>query len=164
MQSASYREIPLRRRDGTIAAVALVDEADYADVNRWRWCLGGGGYARRGRTLHVGGEIQRPEIRLHRYLCGLSPGDGLEVDHANRDKLDNRRANLRTVTRAENGQNLPAGRGRSKYRGVVLVDDRWTAQTRLNYRQIYIGRFDTEEEAGAAAAAFRRKHMPMATD
>jgi hypothetical protein len=73
---------------------------------------------------------------------------------------------LRVVTRAENGQNLPAGRGSSPHRGVTFraAEGRWVAQARLNYRCVTLGRFPTEAEAAAAASAFRREHMPMATD
>ena len=50
---------------------------------------------------------------LHREVLGLTPGDGLETDHRNGDRLDNRRSNLRVATRAQNAQNVPA---RSGYR------------------------------------------------
>ena len=44
-------------------------------------------------------------LYLHRLIMGLTPGDGLEVDHLNGNGLDNRRENLRVVTHAQNHQN-----------------------------------------------------------
>jgi hypothetical protein len=42
---------------------------------------------------------------LHRLILGLEPGSDLECDHINRNPWDNRRANLRKVTRKENCAN-----------------------------------------------------------
>jgi len=41
---------------------------------------------------------------MHNFLMGPIP-DGLEVDHINRSPWDNRRSNLRLITRSENTQN-----------------------------------------------------------
>lgn len=41
---------------------------------------------------------------MHRFIMGDKPG--LVIDHINRDKLDNRRENLRHVTRSENAKNV----------------------------------------------------------
>lgn len=108
----------------------------------------------------------RRHFRLHRELLGLSESDTREVDHINRDRLDNRRCNLRVVTHAQNGQNVPAQGGTSPHRGVSFCRQtgRWRAHVMIDGKQNQLGRFDTEQEAAIAAAAFRRKHMPFAED
>lgn len=86
-------QIPLRNRQGKVVAHAVIDDQDAEFLNRWRWSLNGSGYA-----------FGSPGL-MHRVVLGLEKGDGREVDHCNRDKLDNRVANLRLTTRAANIRN-----------------------------------------------------------
>jgi hypothetical protein len=100
---------------------------------------------------------------MHREILGLEHGDPTEVDHRNGDPLDNRRQNLRVVSRAENAQNVPARGGTSPFRGVTWDKrkGRWMAQAKLGGRQRFIGYFDDDAEAGRAAAEWRRENMPF---
>lgn len=68
--------------DGKIVAAAIVDDADFERVNERRWTRATLGYAVSSRDL------------MHRFICGLDPGDPRAVHHVNEDKMDNRRANL----------------------------------------------------------------------
>jgi len=153
--------LPLRDRHGSVRAHAVVDAADYEWASRWRWWLTNWGYAKRDER--IGG--RRRAILLHRELLGLAPGDGLEGDHINGDRLDNRRSNLRVVTRAGNQQNRHYGFGASSYRGVSWhkPSGRWRAGAQLGGKQRHLGLFILEEDAAAAAAAFRAEHMPYST-
>lgn len=148
-------QIPLRNRQGVIMTHALVDDEDAEEVGRWRWCLGWGGYAGRndGRS-----------VLLHRYLLGLEHGDPRQGDHKNRDRLDDRRANLRIVTRAEQQQNLPSMGGASRFRGVSICSTtgRWRATVVFQGRQYSCGRHESEIAAAKAAEAWRLEHMPFA--
>jgi hypothetical protein len=47
------------------------------------------------------------DVRIHHILVGF-PLKGKMVDHFNGNSLDNRRENLRVVTRSENGYNKPS--------------------------------------------------------
>lgn len=155
--------IPLRARDGSVRAYAIVDAADADWVNQSRWCLGGKGYAY--RAVSVGGAQQWHT--MHRDLLGLAPGDGLEADHINRNKLDNRRSNLRVVTRAENAQNMPKYRGSSsRFRGVhwAKKSNKWIAQARIDGRLRHLGCFDDEMEAARVAREARLDAFPYAVD
>lgn len=157
--SRAARGIPLHNRAGMVVAFTIVDADDHASFGRFNWSLTSNRYVRRRRP---GGS----QVRLHRELCGLDTGDGLDVDHLNGDKLDNRRANLRVATRAQNHQNRRKITGRSPFRGVSYdrARGKWKAAATLNYRPVFIGRFDTEEAAAAAAAAWRAEHMPFSTN
>ena len=72
----------------------------------------------------------------------------LEIDHLNHNGLDNRRDNLRVVTRRENQQNLRDS-GVSTYPGVSLDKGRltWRADIRIKKKQVRLGSFASETEA-----------------
>lgn len=99
---------------------------------------------------------------MHRVI--VDAPDGLQVDHVNGDRLDNRRANLRLVTQAQNSQNHGARGGASLFRGVYWHSQRqrWMAQVKMAGKRHYLGLFDSEQAAARAAADFRRAHMPYA--
>ena len=100
---------------------------------------------------------------MHRELLDLPSGQRLEDDHRNGDGLDNRRANLRVTTKAQNQQNLRGARRSSKsgIRGVhpCKQTGRWIAQARIDGERHWLGRHDSMEAAEAVVVAFRRAHM-----
>jgi hypothetical protein len=114
-----------------------------------------GGYAYRMKKT---GRRSVPEdkIMMHRELLGLVHLDGKQGDHINRDRLDNRRANLRVVTSADNSRNTGSRRNSSsKYRGVCLRDgSRWVAQATFEGHNNYLGSYKIEEEAARVVNAF----------
>ena len=76
---------------------------------------------------------------LHKYLV---PYD--MIDHINRDKLDNRKSNLRPTNKSGNAINIDRG----IYTGVRQAPSgRYQAMICVNYKSIYLGTFDTKEEA-----------------
>jgi len=78
---------------------AIVDDSDYERLSKFKWCYHLG-YAIR---YAGGGRKQRRFERMHRVVNNTP--DGFFTDHINRNKLDNRRANLRTVKHRENSIN-----------------------------------------------------------
>lgn len=148
--------IPLRF-DGAIIAWTRIDARD-AHVARHRWRRNSSGYAVRTARGNK-------SIFLHRVILGLGTvsADGLIGDHINRDRLDNRRANLRVVTVRENSQNRSGNRrSASPYRGVGwdAVNQQWIAYAQVDGVNHWLGRFVDEDEAASAARSFRVKHMP----
>lgn len=81
-------------RLGRSSCVALVDEADYAAVSRYSWCLSG---------RYVRGRVNGKHISLHQFLLGKK--DGMVIDHIDRDPCNCRRDNLRHVTPDQNAAN-----------------------------------------------------------
>ena len=102
--------------------------------------------------------------RAHRlawlYVHGTWPNGGL--DHINRDKADNRIANLRIATDSQNGANARRPRNnKSGFKGVYWFKPmrKWRAQIGINGKMQYLGDFDTPKAAHeaymqAAAAMF----------
>lgn len=94
-------------------------------------------------------------MRLSRFVMQALPGQ--VIDHINRDKLDNRRINLRFVTVAENAWNVIEADPRSStgFRGVTLHEEtgKWRARICRHGNNRSLGLFDTPEEAHAAYCA-----------
>ena len=78
--------------------IVLVDNQDMDILSNYQWHLSSQGYA---RTQIGRGKF----VTMHRMLNETSKG--LDTDHINQNKLDNRRKNLRTVTRSLNTRNAP---------------------------------------------------------
>lgn len=87
------------------------------------------------------------------YMTGAWPPD--DIDHINRNKTDNRWANLRLATRGQNGVNTKRRRDNtSGFKGInQLPSGRWRAVITLNGKPCHIGTFDTAEEAFSARNA-----------
>ena len=78
--------------------------------------------------------------KMHHLIVGKI--EGKDVDHVNRNKLDNRKKNLRHVTRAQNIWNR-------KVEGVHRHSEtnRWVVQIMTNGKRLHIGCFGTKKEA-----------------
>lgn len=90
------------------------------------------------------------------YMTGTFPPPGMEVDHIDHDRGNDRWANLRVSTKAENGTNRPIRRtNKSGITGVHWDAQRgkWFAAIHPGRRTVALGRFDTIEEATAARNA-----------
>lgn len=166
MADDPYVLVPLRDRSGAVIGHTKVDPCRADWVNQWRWHRNDAGYAVRHTTRSRKGQRTYGTYRLHRELVGLAKGDRREVDHWNRDRLDNRLSNLRIVEHAQQGQNIMRVGGTSPYRGVSWDKGtaKWRAIVTLNGRAHHLGVFTDEGEAARVAAAFRREHMPFSQD
>jgi hypothetical protein len=88
------------------------------------------------------------QTALHRIIMQAPPG--MLVDHINGDTFDNRRANLRICTSAENARNSRGKNGISGFKGVYPANSRWSAVINVDGRQIYLGVFASKEKAARA--------------
>lgn len=122
------KEIPL-----TKGKIALVDDYDFDYLNNWSW------YAyKNGNNWYAARRTAPPEQRvilMHRQTLGFP---NYEVDHINRNGLDNRRSNLRPATKSLNALNCRV-RADSKTRitGVCWHKrlKRWRAFVTVNKKQ-----------------------------
>ena len=101
---------------------------------------------------------------MHAVL--LPPRLGFVCDHLNGNRTDNRRHNLRIVTRAENAMNSFRP-GREAVRGVGPAQSSirpWRARVGLRREMHYLGVFPSKEEAAAAARSFRLRNLPASNE
>lgn len=138
------REIPL-----TKGKVAIVDAADYPELQRYSWyyVVTGSdcGYAR--------ATINGKPVYMHRFLMQAPAGS--EVDHIDLNRLNNCRSNLRIVNAAQNQCNTAKRPGTlSQYKGVTFDKScgKWKAAIKLpdTKSQKNLGYFGTESEAAKA--------------
>jgi hypothetical protein len=153
----SCRTIQLTRGFNT-----LVDEADFEQVNRYRWNAWAYHrlrYARRLERVGAGKGRERKyrAMFVHRLILD-APADK-DVDHCNSDGLDNRKANLRLVTPSQNSQNNRKFQGASKFKGVHRCRNRWVSYICISGKMKYVGCFHAEQEVARAYDAAARKHF-----
>jgi hypothetical protein len=138
-----FRRISIGENEWTI-----LDAEDYYKYCNFKWYVVGkerNFYA--VRNIKAKGK-QTKTVRLHREI--IKPPKRRVVDHRNGDSLDNRRANLRIATRAQNCFNRrKKGNASSKYLGVHF-DKRhglWAANIKCRGKSTWLGYFKSEKEA-----------------
>lgn len=131
----------------------LFDDSDYELVQQYRWFAS----PRKHTTYAYAFCGPRKTITMHRLLMGAP--SGLDVDHKNHNGLDNRRANLRLGSRAENLANsFNREVNTSGYKGVswIKAERKWVAGIKIDGRRRVLGRFlDLWEAAQAYNEAAR---------
>jgi len=151
----TYRRIYLGEDVWTI-----VEPADYYRVGNIKWCLGG-----HERKLYAIGGIRNNKggvktVYLHREIMMASKGQ--IVDHKNCDSLDNRRANLRLATHAQNSSNKRKTRSKttSRFIGVSFekLQHRWAVKIKHKGKSYWIGGFKSELEAAKARDIAAKKY------
>lgn len=137
----------------------LFSEED-ADFRLLKWGIDRHGYARRTINSKL-----LPPVRVfahHLVLersCGRRPDWSLRevCDHIDRNKLNNRRENLRIVSVTENARNKDYSN--CKYY-IKIPGGKYKAQYYNNGKTIYLGLFKTPEEARAATLAAKAAQQP----
>jgi hypothetical protein len=146
---------------------SLVDARDYAEMSGYRWhtqqaTVRDHYYAVRSkrrdrvRTIH----------RLHREIAMRTHGDfprAVQVDHKNRDSLDNRRENLRLSdpsTNRANAKKTSCRETSSQFKGVFRLKGGglWLAVIQKDKRKHRLGYYESEADA---ARAYNRTAVEM---
>ena len=108
---------------------AWVFSKDLDLVNKYRW------YYKDGYAIT---SIHYKRVKMHHLILGKPP-KGLEVDHINENRMDNRRENLRMVSHSVNLHNTIS-------KGVRKHGKVWEANICLNYKK-YFKSFKTINQA-----------------
>lgn len=124
---------------------ALIDDEDFDLVSQYKWHAG-----LRKHTYYAFN--RRKNLLMHRLIMKVTDSK-LQIDHINRNGLDNRKKNLRIVDNRKNSLNSRPKRNNktSKYKGVDMhVCGKWRAVIRPNKKQIHLGLFNNEKDAALA--------------
>ena len=115
--------------------------------------------------IYIKVTIKPDRFYAHRLIWFMQTSEWPEdeIDHINGDGTDNRWANLRKATRAQNMKNHSgnAGGTQTGYRGVSFSKngERFVAKITVDQQQLHLGVFDTAEEAYAAYEQASLKHF-----
>lgn len=140
-----YCELHIENKFSKRFVVVLLSLSDVDKVKKGNW---GACFDKTINNYYIRGQIGKLKIQLHRYLTNCP--EGMQVDHINRDTLDNRQDNLRIVTNKENSHNKGQYGIPNKFddKGICYHKTRNRYCVRLNGDNI--GTFKTLEEAKEA--------------
>ena len=140
-------KIPLRS-----GGFVLVDEEDLALVRSMWWSdTNTKGYA-------------HTSVSMHRMI--MHPPRGMQVDHINGNRLDNRRENLRIISAPQNCINrgkvthMKGKACRSRFKGVHRMGpSRWQVRIKIPHgKALKLGSYNSEEEAARVYDAAALKY------
>ena len=130
------------------------DKEDYQKIKEYAWYLDKDGY------VVTKDADTKKMIRMHRLVMNAS--EGMDIDHRHRKTNDNRKSQLREVTRSQNLMNR--GIQKNSISGVTGVtwykkNSKWIAQIYVNEKRIYLGSFTNIEDAIQARLEAEKKYF-----
>ena len=140
---------------------AMVDDDCYEELSKYKWCAKKNKRNYYAERSHWDG-CRFVSIQMHRQIIGRPNGDGLFCDHINMNGLDNRRENLRLVTRSVNTHHARLRKDNtSGFYGIYLSRNRkkWVATIKVNNKRHHGGTFSCITDAIAARDSLARKHF-----
>ena len=137
----------------TQGKVALVDDEDYEYLNQFKWCAHlskktGLWYAERGVRIIKGKQFT---LGMHRVIMGIM--DKTDIDHKDRNGLNNQKINLRICSRTLNeGNSILRKDSTTGIKGVHYHKGhkKYTARIQFKRKRIALGDFKTKQEAAIA--------------
>ena len=124
----------------------LIDKEDWSKLSKHAWHI---------ETNHgyvVYRDSKRHKFYLHRLI--LNSPVGKIIDHKNRNKLDNRKSNLRISSSRRNVLNQDWSKGISQ-----LKNGKWRAYVTItgkdSKKQLHLGQYDSEYEANLVTKTAR---------
>lgn len=135
-----YAEVVLYNKHNEEVARSKIDLEDINLVKQYKWNLTPQNYCRNGTYC----------ISLHSLIIGDYDTKKFAIDHINRDRLDNRRSNLRVVDYSLNGFNK--GKQSNNTSGHVGVSwekkrNKWETHIKVNGKKKFLGYFDDIDDA-----------------
>lgn len=131
------RTIPLKGIYG-IDKEVIVDDDDY------EFLFSQSLYADKRGYVYI--KIKRDKFLLHRFILGIHGKVEPMIDHKNRNRLDNRKSNLRECTNSQNQANTRSWKGKDS-KGVYFSQGKWVARIMVKGIRKYVGRFADKDDA-----------------
>ena len=105
--------------------------------------------------IMINSNYTKTNLRGHHFAWHMVYGnvDFIELDHENQIKTDNRICNLRNITHRQNMYNI-----NKKGYSFDKKNNKWQSLIRINGKQTFLGRFNTEIEARNAYLEAKKKY------
>lgn len=137
----------------TQSKIAIIDDEDLDKIAPYKWCYHSvEGYAiATVYGVNPNRKNGQTTFSMHRVIADTPKG--MQTDHINGNKLDNRKSNLRVCTKLDNSHNAGLRiNNTSGYKGVYFEKDskKWKAQISNLGKRLCLGRFQTAKEAAKA--------------
>jgi hypothetical protein len=131
------------------------DTSDYDIIKNYKWYV-----VKDDKTFYAQAHINRnATIKMHQLI--IKCPSGKQIDHKNRNGLDNKKRNLRICTASQNCINRQkTSKNKSGYKGVYFnkSNNKWHVQIVINKIRYHIGYFKTPESAYKAYCKAAKKH------
>jgi len=155
LTTKSIRRNTMKEIKLTQGKIAKVDDKNYEKLMQYTWAAD----QHRQRWYAVTNVLNAgkwTKLYMHRFI--MKPIDEEEVDHKDRDGLNNQEYNMRNCSRSINAQNQIS---KDRFRGVYVDkrDNRIFSSICVNYKNISLGRFGTRKEAALAYNAAALKYF-----
>ncbi len=154
IEYADYAEIILYNKNSDEVARALIDIDDIEKVKNMKW---------RKTGHHVSSDVEgsKFQILLHRFILGVSDIN-IDVDHIDRDVLNNKKANLRVCSHQENTFNCSLSKNNTS--GFIGISwsksrDKWEPSLFINGKRLYLGRYENIEDAVVARLKAEKEYF-----
>lgn len=143
----------------TKGEVILIDSVDFGIVSKYKWNINSRGYAVTSSGKKKG---LSKALKMHRSIMGVTnPKD--QIDHINRNKIDNTRCNLRICSNTHNSYNRSGNKNSiTNYKGVKLENNKlnpYSARIIFDKKYIYLGAHKTAEIAAMVYNVQARIHF-----
>ena len=130
----------------------LIDEEDYNRVKSFTWSV-----KPKEEGAYFFNRSNNETVYLHKIILGVK--NKRIVDHRDGNRLNNTKDNLRICTKSENTRNQKR-KSDSHLKGVTWHKDcnKWGAQIMVDYKNIFLGLYNSEEEAHKAYCEASKKY------
>lgn len=119
-----------------------IDTEDFEKCKKYTWCVSKTGYA----VANIKGKV----TKMHRYILDERNPKKI-IDHINRNKLDNRKENLRYCTQKENSRNTSKSKNnRTGFIGISFTcgkGKKYRVRIMVDGKEINLGRYNDIDEA-----------------
>ena len=129
------------------------DLEDYDKIKDCCWRINSDGY--------IIGRFNNKDVMIHKVIMNLVSDNSKEIDHKDRNKLDNRKDNLRVASTRQNllNKNL-SSKNTSGITGVSFRKKQktWIARISVNEKPIWLGSYIDKEDAIVARLKAEKKY------
>lgn len=131
--------------------IVYLDKENFYKVYKYKWAIN-----KNGKSTYAVRKNNGKTEYMHHAIFG-KPINGLVIDHINNDGLDNRKKNIRIVTRSVNSLN------NGKTKGYYKKNNKYVVRIWANKKSYRLGVYKTEIEAINVVKKFKKEFIRKMT-